>query len=100
MPATLAADPAWPGYDWSAYDNVARSIAAHALVPVFWIAKAPRWAEGADRPASSPTVPAGTWKPDPSALRQFAQALGRRYDGTYPDPLNPGRALPRGGPPG
>ncbi|MBO9531421.1 MAG: hypothetical protein J7513_00400 [Solirubrobacteraceae bacterium] len=96
-PATLAADPAWPGYDWTAYDNYLRSIAAHGMTPILWIAKAPTWAEGANRPPTSQTVPAGTWKPDPAALRQFAQALARRYDGTYPDPANPGRALPRVG---
>ena len=39
---------------------------------------------------------AGTWKPDPSQFGAFATALARRYDGHFPDPLQPGAFLPAG----
>ena len=47
------------------------------LITVFG---APTWAEGKNRPSSAPL---GTWKPDPHALGQFAQALAKRYSGSF-----------------
>jgi hypothetical protein len=40
-------------------------------------------------------VAPGTWRPDPGQFGAFAAAVARRYDGSYPDPLNPGGDLPR-----
>ena len=37
---------------------------------------APAWAEGPRRPSNAPR---GTWRPDPVALGQFAEAAARRY---------------------
>ena len=53
---------------------------------------APAFAEAPERwPYAYP----GSWDPDPAALGAFAQALARRYDGSFPDPRSPGLALPR-----
>lgn len=94
-PATLASDPAWSGYVWDDVDRVVRGITAQGMTPIPWVARAPTWAEGSNRPATSPDAPAGTWRPSAPLLEQFAKAIARRYDGTYPDPVNPGQALPR-----
>lgn len=94
-PATAAADPAWSGYVWTEVDRIVRGISGAGVTPIPWIARAPAWAEGANRPAVSPDTPAGTWRPQAPQLEQFAKAIARRYDGTYPDPERPGQALPK-----
>lgn len=94
-PATLAADPAWSGYRWDDVDRLMRATAAAGLRPLVWFARAPTWAEGADRPPVSALVPPGTWKPNAALLQQFATAFARRYGGSYPDPAAPGQRLPR-----
>lgn len=88
-------DPAWAGYDWTAVDRTVRAIDAAGMKALPYVRRAPTWAEGSGRPAESPLVPAGTWRPSPTYLGAFAEALAKRYDGTYPDPLNPGATLPR-----
>src|SRR5207302_5154779 len=62
------------------------------LEVLFTINGAPTWAEGPHRPTSAP---AGTWRPDPRQLALFARAAAERYSGSFPDPQNPGQALPR-----
>ncbi len=94
-PANLAADPAWSGYVWDDTDRQIRAIANAGLESVVWPIQAPAWAEGASRPAVGPDAPLGTWKVSPEAYGIFAKALAKRYSGTYPDPANPGKALPR-----
>lgn len=94
-PATAAADPAWSGYVWAEVDRIVRGIAAAGVAPIPWIARAPAWAEGANRPAVSPETPVGTWRPSAPQLEQFAKAIARRYNGTYPDPERPGQTLPK-----
>lgn len=94
-PATLAADPAWAGYQWGDVDRIVRTASAQGLQPLPYLKSAPAWAEGADRPNVAPLYPAGTWKPSATHFEQFARAIARRYDGTYPDPERPGSALPR-----
>ena len=88
----VAADPAAPGYDWSAVDDQVRDLASHGLKVDFNISFAPTWAEGANPPQ---TVVPGTWKPSSAQFKAFATAIARRYDGHFPDPLQPGRSLPR-----
>ena len=87
-----AADPASPGYDWSGIDSAVRDSSARDLRMILTVISAPRWAEGARRPASAV---AGTWRPSPSALGAFMSAAARRYSGAYPDPVRPGAVLPR-----
>jgi hypothetical protein len=87
-----ASNPASPAYRWETLDDAVRSAADNKLAVVLTIHSAPRWAEGAGRPR---TAEVGSWKPQPSALEEFAKALAARYSGSYPDPLLPGQSLPR-----
>ena len=85
-------NPADPHYDFTAADAVIRTAAQDGLKVDLTFNGAPPWAEGGGRPASA--MP-GTWRPDPQALADYGTALARRYSGSFPDPLHPGRALPR-----
>jgi hypothetical protein len=84
-----ASDPSDPAYHFSTLDAVLQDVAARGLTPLVMVVGAPAWAEGPSRPANAP---AGSWRPDPSALGQFAAAIARRYGGAYPNVLMP---LPR-----
>ena len=86
------ADPASPGYDWEGADYAVRTAVGHGLRVLLTVSGAPSWAEGAERPANARP---GTWKPGAGAYGAFAQALARRYSGSFPDPLRPGHTLPR-----
>jgi hypothetical protein len=87
-----ASNPASPGYEWETLDDAVRSAADNGLTVLFTVYQAPAWAEGSGRPRDAEV---GSWKPQPGAYEQFAQALASRYDGSYPDPLLPGMHLPR-----
>lgn len=91
-PGFVADNPASAGYDWAAIDSQVRAIESRGLQALINITFAPRWAEGPRRPAN---VRPGTWRPDPVQFAQFAAAAARRYDGGFPDPADPGAALPR-----
>jgi hypothetical protein len=69
-----------------------RAATAKGLVPLLSPSGSPAWASGADRPKSEGF---GAWKPDAAAFGTFMRALAERYSGGFPDPQNPGRALPR-----
>lgn len=85
-------NPADPAYSWQGLDQAVRGVAAAGLDPFVSLTGAPAWAEGNNRPTDAS---AGSWRPNASAFADFAQALARRYDGKYPDPLRMGAALPR-----
>jgi RTX calcium-binding nonapeptide repeat (4 copies) len=85
-------DPAHPVYRWDRIDASVRDLAAANLTPLAYLMAAPPWAQSAPRYAYSTP---GTWAPRPADVAAFASAVARRYDGTYPDPLEPGAALPR-----
>jgi hypothetical protein len=85
-------DPASPAYDFTRIDATVRSIASAGLTPLLVVSHAPAFAES---PHRWPYAYPGSWAPSPTALEQLAAALARRYDGAFPDPLTPGRALPR-----
>ncbi len=84
-------DPASPGYNWSGTDSQIRGVTAHGLRVLFMVYSAPKWAQGAGRPADA----GGTWRPNAAQLADFARAAATRYSGHYPDPLHPGKFLPR-----
>jgi hypothetical protein len=85
-------NPASASYDFSAFDAGVRDAKARGLGVLLTIAGAPAWAEGAGRPSS---VPADTWKPNPSDLADFAQAVAARYSGGFdPDGSGPAPPLP------
>jgi hypothetical protein len=87
-----ASDPGSPAYSFGPIDAAVRDTVAAGLTPLLVVWHAPAFAEAPDRwPYAYP----GSWAPNPAALREFAVALARRYDGSFPDPEAPGRALPR-----
>jgi hypothetical protein len=86
---TSASNPANPGYYWPLLDASVRAAAATHQHVLMMIYSAPTWAEGPHRPAN-----AVDWEPSPSALGAFARAVATRYDGHFPDPALPGKALP------
>ena len=75
-------DPADPSYYWVDVDAAVREASARGLQVWFVVDNAPAWAEGPGRPD---WARAGTWKPDPNAFGAFAEAVGRRYSGSYSD---------------
>ncbi len=87
-----ASDPASPAYDFTAVDAAVRDTVAAGLTPLLVVTRAPAFAEA---PHRWPYAYPGSWAPDPVAFGAFATAVARRYDGSFPDPLQPGRALPR-----
>jgi hypothetical protein len=89
---TRATEPDDPAYRWSVLDTAVKAASARGLDPLVSLTGAPAWAEGPGRPKSATP---GSWRPNPSAFGAFAQALSRRYDGTYPDPAASGAPLPR-----
>ena len=72
-------DPADPNYRWQSFDAQIRLISAAGLQPMVQILYAPEWAEGSSPGAN----PAGTFKPSPTALADFAAAAANRYSGSF-----------------
>src|SRR5207302_3842879 len=85
-------DPASAAYDFARIDAAVRGAVAGGLEPLLVVSHSPAFAEA---PRRWPFAYAGSWAPSPQALGQFATALARRYDGSFPDPLALGRTLPR-----
>ena len=86
-----ASDPASPATLGMIDAAVIRASEA-GLSPLLVVSPAPAFAEAPHRwPFAFP----GSWAPSPAALGEFAAALARRYDGSFPDPLAPGGVLPR-----
>jgi hypothetical protein len=93
-PGFVASDPTSPGYNWTDTDAAVRELTGHGIKVLLTIWRAPTWAEGPSRPSSSPE---GSWEPSSSQYAAFATAAARRYDGSFPDPKDPGSFLPRVG---
>jgi hypothetical protein len=87
-----ASNPADPAYRFAALDAAVESAAAAGLEPLLVVSHAPAFAEA---PHRWPYAYPGSWAPSPAALEEFAAALARRYDGSFPDPPASGRVLPR-----
>jgi hypothetical protein len=88
-----ATDPAsYPSSGWAVFDEIDRDAAARGIGLDYTLsAPAPLWATQPGEPPG----PVGVWKPSASDFGQFVRAVGTRYSGHYPDPLHPGRKLPR-----
>ena len=87
-PPLFEHDPGDPAsYDqsaWDRYDAIVRLAAKHSLGVLFNpTGPAPAWAAGR-KPGG--VVVRHVKEPDPRAFGDFVEALGRRYDGTWPDP--------------
>jgi hypothetical protein len=91
-PPANPSNPADPAYDFSAVDRAVTGAAARGLRVLITVFDAPQWAEGANEPPPAAHAPEGTWKPSPAKLGQFAEALSRRYSGTF---AGPSGVLPR-----
>ena len=80
---TRPSDPADPGdgaYDFAGLDAAVAGASANGLKVMLTFTGAPAWAEGPGRPEGTP---AGSWRPDSGQVRAFAEALARRYSGSY-----------------
>jgi hypothetical protein len=86
---TSASDPS---YHWSLLDGQIEEAVAHGQHVVLTLFEAPSWALGRNAPK---TAPPGSWRPSPAGLGGFAHAVAERYSGHFPDPLHPGKSLPR-----
>jgi hypothetical protein len=87
-----ARNPADPHYDFTGPDAAIKGAVAAGLRVLVVFNGAPRWAEGPNPPAG---VQDGSWRPNPQAIEDYGVALATRYSGHFPDPANPGNALPR-----
>jgi hypothetical protein len=73
-------DPGDPAYQWGQLDAAVAGATQRGLRVVLRVTGAPSWAEGPNR---APSAPAGSWKPKPGSLRDFARAIARRYSGNF-----------------
>ena len=71
-------NPADPAYDFSGLDAAVKDASARGFTVMLTVLDAPVWAAGKNPPSN---VRPGSWKPDPKALGEFAQALAKRYSG-------------------
>lgn len=93
-PAFQANDPdAYPDGAWRNLDRAVKAADARDLDVMidiaFW---APRWAVRRGLPRGSPTRQ--RWEPSADEYGQFAEAVARRYNGSWPDPDRRDRELP------
>jgi hypothetical protein len=85
------ANPTDPNsYDFSSVDGSVREAAARGVQVLITVNSAPDWAEA---PGRSATAGDGAWKPNPSELALFMQAVAARYSGNF-DPDGPGGQSP------
>jgi hypothetical protein len=88
--AADARNPAWSGYRWEDTDRMVREARAAGITVLLSLTAAPDWAEG---PGRSADAPPGSWRPSAPAYRLFAEAVARRYSGSFADAA--GATLPR-----
>ncbi len=89
LPIFNQADPtSYPG--WSIYDQIVRDAQQDGIVIDFSLGgPAPMWATGSGQPKPGGF---GSWKPSVADFKQFVQAVGVRYSGTYDPTL--GKSVP------
>jgi hypothetical protein len=85
--------PAGPQFNFAYLDQRVKQFVGSGLQPVFLVTDAPRWAEG--KGGTSAEYATGGYKPNTTALGDLAEAMARRYSGSYPAPAGPGKKLPR-----
>jgi hypothetical protein len=75
-------DPAaYPAANWVVYDEIVSVAKLDGIALDFSLSSpAPEWATGAGQPAPGGF---GGWKPSATAFKEFVQAVGTRYSGTY-----------------
>ena len=71
-----ATHPGDPAYDWARYDQIITGLRARDITPIVDFYWTPKWATASgDKNAAPPVGPAS----------EFATAIARRYNGTWPD---------------
>jgi hypothetical protein len=80
-PPANPSDPTDAAYDFSSLDAAVKDASARGFTVMLTVLDAPVWATGKNPPKHAKP---GSWKPDPKALGEFAQALAKRYSGTLP----------------
>ena len=80
---TEATNPENDAYRWSRLDEQVTRADAHGLTPIIYMANAPDWAEGYEGTFE------GSGRPSPAKLADFMTALATRYDGDFPDSVDP-----------
>jgi hypothetical protein len=90
---TDPASPRDPQYNYAYIDGVLRKFEGTDIQPLLLITDAPRWAQGKGGTAAE--YGNGAYEPNDAALKDFVEALARRYSGTFPDPLRRGHKLPK-----
>jgi hypothetical protein len=90
-----ATDPrTYPTRNWDRYDNLVKGATQLGMRVYFTITgPGPRY--GHRKAPPSQRANAGTFRPIPSQFRAFAQAVGKRYSGSYRDENGIRRRLPR-----
>jgi hypothetical protein len=91
-PGFNAANPGDPHYYWSGLDHAVRDAEASNQHVLLMLEAPPSWALAPGAPRSAAPH---TWRPNPIPFGAFAHAVAQRYSGQFPDPSQPGRALPR-----
>jgi hypothetical protein len=81
-PPVTPTNPADPAYNFAQLDASVESARARGLDVMLTAYDAPAWAEGNNPPSN---VNSGTWKPNPAKLKEFGEALSRRYSGSFLD---------------
>ena len=84
------ASPSDPAYNFTDLDEAVREAASRGLQVLITVYEAPEFAEAPNQPSDANP---GTWKPDPEALGQLAQAIASRYSGSF-TPTLLGQPLP------
>jgi Cellulase (glycosyl hydrolase family 5) len=73
-------------YSLLSVDRAVRAAAARGIQVLITVNSSPAWAEAPGRPADLP--PTASWRPNPSDLANFMQAIAARYSGSFdPDGL-------------
>ncbi len=84
----------YPTRNWDRYDNLVKEAAKLGMRVYFTITgPGPHYAH--QRAPKSQRRNAGTYRPKPSQFRKFAEAVGKRYSGTYRDENAIRKPLPR-----
>ncbi len=84
----------YPIRNWDRYDNLLKAAADRGIRVYFNVTgPGPTWAM--TKPPARYNSLRNQWKPKPAAFKQFVQAVGARYSGTYRDENGSRGSLPR-----
>ncbi|HEX4345906.1 MAG TPA: hypothetical protein VHZ31_10125 [Solirubrobacteraceae bacterium] len=84
----------YPIRNWDRYDNLVNE-AANVGIKIYFNVTGPGPAWAMTKPPKAQHALAATWKPRPSAFKQFVTAVGTRFSGTYHDEDGNKGVIPR-----